>query len=113
MSRRCEMEMSSEDVLMLRLVKQATAQGLEVAQDYQTREVMLLAPTGEIHIHREVSVVRAWLRHYGECGRYGRRCFEPGWLRCACVPRSEEHTSELQSPCNLVCRLLLEKKKKK
>src|SRR5256885_3842600 len=28
------------------------------------------------------------------------------------MPRSEEHTSELQSPCNLVCRLLLEKKKK-
>src|SRR5256885_2909430 len=27
-----------------------------------------------------------------------------------CDPRSEEHTSELQSPCNLVCRLLLEKK---
>src|SRR5688500_19490888 len=32
-------------------------------------------------------------------------------LRSACG-RSEEHTSELQSPCNLVCRLLLEKKKK-
>src|SRR5256885_12760863 len=29
----------------------------------------------------------------------------------AVVDRSEEHTSELQSPCNLVCRLLLEKKK--
>src|SRR2546426_5290654 len=29
------------------------------------------------------------------------------------APRSEEHTSELQSPCNLVCRLLLEKKKTK
>src|SRR2546426_5491841 len=29
----------------------------------------------------------------------------------ACNFRSEEHTSELQSPCNLVCRLLLEKKK--
>src|SRR2546426_9016117 len=28
----------------------------------------------------------------------------------AAGPRSEEHTSELQSPCNLVCRLLLEKK---
>src|SRR2546426_535406 len=28
------------------------------------------------------------------------------------LDRSEEHTSELQSPCNLVCRLLLEKKKK-
>src|SRR5256885_6457009 len=29
----------------------------------------------------------------------------------ATLNRSEEHTSELQSPCNLVCRLLLEKKK--
>src|SRR2546426_7961287 len=29
------------------------------------------------------------------------------------IMRSEEHTSELQSPCNLVCRLLLEKKKKR
>src|SRR2546426_9313704 len=31
--------------------------------------------------------------------------------RAAAYIRSEEHTSELQSPCNLVCRLLLEKKK--
>src|SRR2546426_8873772 len=31
--------------------------------------------------------------------------------RRPCTKRSEEHTSELQSPCNLVCRLLLEKKK--
>src|SRR5256885_15104805 len=34
---------------------------------------------------------------------------EPG--RHQATDRSEEHTSELQSPCNLVCRLLLEKKK--
>src|SRR2546426_9342542 len=34
-------------------------------------------------------------------------------LQLAQARRSEEHTSELQSPCNLVCRLLLEKKKKK
>src|SRR5688500_19105110 len=39
-----------------------------------------------------------------------------GWLgdrigRVRAMARSEEHTSELQSPCNLVCRLLLEKKK--
>src|SRR5256885_17223753 len=34
------------------------------------------------------------------------------WAACAAPRRSEEHTSELQSPCNLVCRLLLEKKKK-
>src|SRR5256885_11961949 len=32
-------------------------------------------------------------------------------LACGRALRSEEHTSELQSPCNLVCRLLLEKKK--
>src|SRR5215467_14946407 len=34
-------------------------------------------------------------------------------LRADDEKRSEEHTSELQSPCNLVCRLLLEKKKKR
>ena len=34
------------------------------------------------------------------------------WGYQPCMTRSEEHTSELQSPCNLVCRLLLEKKKK-
>src|SRR5256885_8490462 len=43
----------------------------------------------------------------------------PAGLPCAVFvgfpdpTRSEEHTSELQSPCNLVCRLLLEKKKNK
>src|SRR5256885_7349743 len=35
----------------------------------------------------------------------------PGKGPLASAGRSEEHTSELQSPCNLVCRLLLEKKK--
>src|SRR5258708_19287638 len=34
------------------------------------------------------------------------------WVPCISQPRSEEHTSELQSPDHLVCRLLLEKKKK-
>src|SRR3989454_6009946 len=38
--------------------------------------------------------------------------FDTALLRSLYQPvRSEEHTSELQSPCNLVCRLLLEKKK--
>src|SRR2546426_8609624 len=37
----------------------------------------------------------------------------PYILASELLARSEEHTSELQSPCNLVCRLLLEKKKKK
>src|SRR5256885_9551885 len=40
----------------------------------------------------------------------GREDELPG-LAVAVARRSEEHTSELQSPCNLVCRLLLEKKK--
>src|SRR5256885_5714381 len=45
-----------------------------------------------------------------------KRSARPRRARCACfgtcaAKRSEEHTSELQSPCNLVCRLLLEKKK--
>src|SRR5256885_9477218 len=43
----------------------------------------------------------------GVRGQAGRGARAPG------RQRSEEHTSELQSPCNLVCRLLLEKKKKR
>src|SRR5256885_5501115 len=43
-----------------------------------------------------------------------RRSLVIGLRLCGmALERSEEHTSELQSPCNLVCRLLLEKKKKK
>src|SRR3989454_7492645 len=43
------------------------------------------------------------------CGSHGHaiECEAPITI----AQRSEEHTSELQSPCNLVCRLLLEKKK--
>src|SRR5256885_3516869 len=51
-------------------------------------------------------------------GPGGDRAVGPGAVEVGAVPaaarvagRSEEHTSELQSPCNLVCRLLLEKKK--
>src|SRR5205085_8742523 len=43
-------------------------------------------------------------------GSHRRRC--RSWLPYGSVRRSEEHTSELQSQSNLVCRLLLEKKKK-
>src|SRR5205807_9287831 len=48
-------------------------------------------------------------RHHGEL-RFHRHVRPSADRR---HKRSEEHTSELQSPCNLVCRLLLEKKKKK
>src|SRR5256885_12802377 len=47
----------------------------------------------------------------GETQRYEIIAGERRW-RAAQMARSEEHTSELQSPCNLVCRLLLEKKKR-
>src|SRR5256885_8024174 len=49
--------------------------------------------------------VAAWSRS----DRPSRKLPSAAPARGAC--RSEEHTSELQSPCNLVCRLLLEKKK--
>src|SRR5256885_6223282 len=46
----------------------------------------------------------------GSCPRSAAKRFSASSGRSRCS-RSEEHTSELQSPCNLVCRLLLEKKK--
>src|SRR6266487_5928144 len=80
------MEMMYEEVVMMCLVNQATAQGLVVAQHYQTREILLFAPTGEVHRHSDVSLVRSWLRHYADCGRYGRRCFTQTGFQCSCVP---------------------------
>src|SRR5436309_8244999 len=50
-------------------------------------------------------------RHRRQAGRPVRREFRT--VRARIEDRSEEHTSELQSRENLVCRLLLEKKKKK
>src|SRR5256885_5312370 len=49
---------------------------------------------------------------FGGSARHLGRHRGLGWFRPGPVAndRSEEHTSELQSPCNLVCRLLLEKK---
>src|SRR2546426_8271514 len=59
---------------------------------------------------RAADGLRPLLRHHDR-GRPGEaRAGPAGTLATG---RSEEHTSELQSPCNLVCRLLLEKKKKK
>src|SRR5256885_11034651 len=43
------------------------------------------------------------------CGATGNGGTRQGRGACRLVERSEEHTSELQSPCKLVCRLLLEK----
>src|SRR2546426_3823013 len=61
--------------------------------------------------HRLVAIALA--PHYSamSVGAYEAKLAEAAAGRLD-VARSEEHTSELQSPCNLVCRLLLEKKKK-
>src|SRR5256885_9074123 len=76
---------------------------------------------------RERQQAHRVLRHDGDGARAGRAVLHRGaasaghearreWaagLHAALrASRSEEHTSELQSPCNLVCRLLLEKKTK-
>src|SRR2546426_11794527 len=57
---------------------------------------------------------RAWTRDPFAGETQGDRLYGRGSsdMKAGVAARSEEHTSELQSPCNLVCRLLLEKKKK-
>src|SRR5256885_8870437 len=54
-----------------------------------------------------------WFKSRDQRGGAGGRSSAPNAKTAdrASAARSEEHTSELQSPCNLVCRLLLEKKK--
>src|SRR5207244_12684617 len=54
------------------------------------------------------TLFRSHIRESGRCARRLRRRWQ---ARQARQTRSEEHTSELQSPDHLVCRLLLEKKK--
>src|SRR5256885_6263407 len=60
---------------------------------------------------RSISRIKENFRTASRAGRADNRI--PRRRHSERNPRSEEHTSELQSPCNLVCRLLLEKKKKK
>src|SRR2546426_8586237 len=57
-------------------------------------------PCGEMHYDALLEFIPCYQVGLGRAARYARA-----------FSRSEEHTSELQSPCNLVCRLLLEKKK--
>src|SRR5438876_7741510 len=55
--------------------------------------------------------VRTHRRVLADARRPYRQCDSRPYARARGVRRSEEHTSELQSPVHLVCRLLLEKKK--
>src|SRR5256885_9725970 len=79
--------------------------------DTATTEIYTLS------LHDALPIFRKILHRHRVGGRRGVRQRHPGLgaalpLVDRCRGRSEEHTSELQSPCNLVCRLLLEKKKK-
>src|SRR2546426_5642357 len=71
--------------------------------DTATTEIYTLS----LHDALPIYLRQARRRHARRGDRQGAR----RRLRARAVGRSEEHTSELQSPCNLVCRLLLEKKK--
>src|SRR2546426_6701635 len=70
----------------------------EVEIEYRPR--LLEALQGKVHAVADS--LRDQTPSCGQCGQPMKR---------QDTERSEEHTSELQSPCNLVCRLLLEKKK--
>src|SRR2546426_6330379 len=63
--------------------------------------------------HRNAALVFRVADAAEAVGLIGRKPARQSFLFRGENIRSEEHTSELQSPCNLVCRLLLEKKKKK
>src|SRR2546426_4168365 len=71
---------------------------------FRSPSVTLLASTAFLPALRKFST------HLASPGVSGRSEPAPG-IGPSSMSRSEEHTSELQSPCNLVCRLLLEKKK--
>src|SRR5256885_13181959 len=70
------------------------------------------APAGGVSGRRSVAAAprRADLEHIAGLHLHGADVLQRLDLAIG-AQRSEEHTSELQSPCNLVCRLLLEKKK--
>src|SRR5256885_8700516 len=80
--------------------------------DTATTEIYTLSLHDALPIYRGRTLARRDLQSCeGRIALLGRQRHRP-FPRRSGTDRSEEHTSELQSPCNLVCRLLLEKKKK-
>src|SRR5256885_11847259 len=75
------------------------------------RSALLARDPGDARAWREPPFPRGDRRGLRRAIRArGPRDVDPELAALALLQRSEEHTSELQSPCNLVCRLLLEKK---
>src|SRR2546426_8623065 len=79
--------------------------------DTATTEIYTLSLHDALPIWRRRASGRASFRNRTARPAHARRSNARGARQDAHADRSEEHTSELQSPCNLVCRLLLEKKK--
>src|SRR3989441_7358494 len=77
--------------------------GRDALGDRGTVELSHLESVGDVRLHRHVRPERIVLEHHADVTRVGPEPVD--------APRSEEHTSELQSLAYLVCRLLLEKKK--
>src|SRR5256885_11398737 len=77
-----------------------------VSLDREVRP-LILRRKGEKTVEMDLQITRREIR----ASRHERPPVRMGTRRLKGLQRSEEHTSELQSPCNLVCRLLLEKKK--
>src|SRR5688572_33415503 len=77
--------------------------------DTATTEIYTLS----LHDALPILSVAAVPEHQEDSPRVGLNRQVPGKITARSRVRSEEHTSELQSQSNLVCRLLLEKKKKK
>src|SRR5256885_9004190 len=64
----------------------------------------------EIEVARWLAIQNAWAIDQGGVPTTEASMAKIFVIDASVVGRSEEHTSELQSPCNLVCRLLLDKK---
>src|SRR5205807_8245283 len=110
-----------EDAIDPRLIRDLKSRRDLVKERESVRREITLTPAGEkilstgLELKEEVAQPTTDLLRSGkwrevDFRRYDAKAFAP-LVRPG--KRSEEHTSELQSPCNLVCRLLLEKKKKK
>src|SRR2546426_6569274 len=78
--------------------------------DTATTEIYTLSLHDALPISHRGAVARGGAGFRAAAAR--RRSGAPRRGDARRLERSEEHTSELQSPCNLVCRLLLEKKKR-
>src|SRR5437763_8633805 len=77
------------------------------------RSLSVLLDVDAVELSPIVVEARSWRADRSLAGFYDRKKWRFGrFYTLADLERSEEHTSELQSPMYLVCRLLLEKKKK-